>query len=218
MTNKTTWMLLAMLSGLALACSQGETKKNSSGGFVSSSGSSQGGNTTSSADTSTGGVGGTGGAVPSGGNGGSGGSGGSAPVCPTFDKDVRPVLVKAGCSLSAGDTGHELGCHQMSNPNEWVIEPIMEANGPSTEWVANLLKYKTEETMEQYLVPGDPGASLFLCNMQLSSGTNPWGECGRIMPETSHKDPPEALNYAWETTPEAVEVIAKWIACGALNN
>jgi hypothetical protein len=67
---------------------------------------------------------------------------------------------------------------------------------------------------QAYIVPCDKAGSGMLCNMKTDAdagadaGTNPFGTCGSQMP----------LSGATDLTPDQIDKIATWIACGAPNN
>ncbi|APR76469.1 Hypothetical protein A7982_01816 [Minicystis rosea] len=65
----------------------------------------------------------------------------------------------------------------------------------------------TPGPVKPLIVPCDKGASGMLCNLQVDTGTNPYGECGSLMPLVGTNLTMDQLNQ-----------IADWIECGAPEN
>jgi hypothetical protein len=140
------------------------------------------------------------------GGGGTGGNTGGGPVCDEdpacavgFAADVLPTLdVTAKCSEGAL-------CHGTdgSSPGGLTLE-----TGNAASYYDALIDFVLEDG-GNYIVPCDPAASKILCNLQVSDGPNPHGECGKAAMPVSSADAPSLAQ---------LNDIEAWIECGAPNN
>lgn len=138
----------------------------------------------------------TGTTTPSGG----GGSGGACVVdeaCAVSFKDaIFPVLdEKSKCAFSPGCHGDGLGNLTLTAADV-------------ASYYDGLTALKLKDGTSN-IVPCDPGSSKLLCNLNVSSGTNPYGKCGsKLMPPAPANAP----------TVDDLKAIEDWITCGAPNN
>jgi hypothetical protein len=130
-----------------------------------------------------------------------------------------PCMVNPACSVSfatdvfagildgpAGCTATGL-CHGDGKGNI-----LLETGKPHDAWqqLTGYTLLATPGPVKPYIVPCDPAASGFTCNMAIDpsdGGTNPYGTCGSPMPNGKNKLTPEQLN-----------TIVEWIQCGAPDN
>lgn len=147
-----------------------------------------------------------GGVGAAGGTGGAGGSGGTTtkactvdPACAvSFKKDIFPVLdTKSACASSPL-------CHGDGKGNMTLIA------GDSANYYTTLTTFVVNHEPDSgpYIVPCDPAASKFPCNLQLSDGMNPHAACASLMPKVASKGP----------TLADLKKIEDWITCGAPDN
>lgn len=74
--------------------------------------------------------------------------------------------------------------------------------------LAGYVLLPTPGPVKKYLSPCDPAGSGLLCNNKLAGGeTNPYGQCGALMPLTGTN-----------LTMAQLKKMADWIACGAPEN
>lgn len=131
---------------------------------------------------------------------GGGGSGGACVVdaacAVSFKDDLFPVLDgKSKCAFSPG-------CHGDGKGNLTLTAADVGS------YYEGLTKLKLKDGTSN-IVPCDPAGSKMLCNLKVSSGTNPYGKCGsQLMP----------LNPVNAPTTDDLKAIEDWITCGAPNN
>lgn len=125
--------------------------------------------------------------------------------CPTWIADVWPLLdAPTGANCTGTGTGLS-SCHgdgkggvllQAGKPTEALVELMGTTLAPPAP-------------AKKYIVPGDPAASGFVCNLSVTAdggaAVNPYGECGSLMP----------LTAPMNLTVDQLNTIADWIACGA---
>lgn len=114
----------------------------------------------------------------------------------SFKDDLFPVLdQKAKCAFSPG-------CHGDGKGGLTLTE------GDVAGYYDALTTFKLKDGSSN-IVPCDPADSKMLCNLKVSSGTNPHGTCGtQLMPP----------NPANAPTPDELTNIEDWITCGSPNN
>jgi hypothetical protein len=150
-------------------------------------------------------------------------SGGCMPTAPTWTEEIYGAIFEpesvGACTLATG-------CHgtpELGGKNRIYLPP----NNPSTTF-GNLLAYvmQTSDGLRPYVVPGQPEASVFMCNVRVEKGQEaahpfvgpgkPFAiPCGTSsMPKTNLPDDPveDGLSV------EQINQIAEWIRCGALFN
>lgn len=131
---------------------------------------------------------------------GGGGAGGACEVdaacAVSFKDDLFPVLdQKSNCAFTPG-------CHGDGKGN------LSLTPGDVASYFDGLTQLKLKDGSSN-IVPCDPAGSKLLCNLKVSSGTNPWGTCGtQLMP----------LNPVNAPTTDDLKAIEDWITCGAPNN
>jgi len=117
----------------------------------------------------------------------------------SFQNDVFPILEgSGGCTQSS--------CHG-STDNGKLLLPTGNAAASHAALVLYSLDSNPGPT-GPYVVPCDPQNSKLLCNLVLAGGAqNPYGNCGSSMPIGTS-----------QMTAAELDLIAEWIACGALDN
>ncbi len=123
------------------------------------------------------------------------------PACTvSFAKDVFAGILDGPAACTA--TGL---CHGDGKGN------LLFETGKPSEAYAQLIGYTllpTPGPVKKYIVPCDPAASGFTCNMALDPGVqNPFGACGSPMP-----------NGKTRLTQEQLNTIVEWIQGGAPDN
>lgn len=137
-----------------------------------------------------------------GGTAGTGGTGGACEVDPAcavkFGTDVFPVLDTTSKCADAGL------CHGNGmSPGGLALEA-----GNAADYHGALTSFVLADG-GKYVVPCDPGNSKLLCNLKVSDGDNPHGECGKATMPVAAADAP---------TLAQLQAIEDWIECGAPNN
>lgn len=114
----------------------------------------------------------------------------------SFKDDIFPVFdQKAKCAFVPG-------CHGDGKGGLTLTE------GDVASYFDALTAFKLKDGSSN-IVPCDPASSKLLCNLKVSSGTNPHGTCGtQLMPP----------NPANAPTPDDLTNIEDWITCGSPNN
>jgi hypothetical protein len=123
----------------------------------------------------------------------------------SFRDDIfTPILDATGTANCATASAN---CHATGVGNLTIPE------GDAAAAYAALTAYLLDDApgpAGPYIVPCDPSASRWLCNMKGEAGANPFGTCGSTMPLIGGTVVP--------LTTTQLETIAEWITCGAPDN
>jgi hypothetical protein len=128
---------------------------------------------------------------------GCGGGGEPEAECPTFSRDVVPLL--------QGSCGFGSGCHGTAQPAGFVELTL--GSGDAASLLARLKAKSVREPSLSLVEPGNPSGSFLLRKVTGDFAGLPCGPsaCGERMPQRSTPLPQEAL-----------DLLAQWIQQGAV--